>query len=184
MSFESAGNNRGRYGSLITAVGVIKTTKWCGCSFFVVLTFPVKGVHRSCVLTSCTLTVRVSMVLLLGVVIIVLSEGVKDTTALDGGVVIDVLHVMQCVRSLSRLPTRARTLQLLQWYGGCVLSYSLPIYECVVEAWPHSEQLCVNKIRQQQRNVQYSRHQRVFTQLSATRGINSKRQTDISLSCC
>ena len=54
------------------------------------------------------------MVLLLGVVIIVLSEGVKDTTALDRGVVIDVLHVMQRVRSLSRLPTRARTLQLLQ----------------------------------------------------------------------
>ena len=41
-------------------------------------------------------------------------EGVKDTTALDGGVAIDVLHVMPCVRSLSRLPTRARTLQLLQ----------------------------------------------------------------------
>ena len=73
------------------------------------------------------------MVLLLGVVIIVLSEGVKDTTALDGGVVIDVLHVMQCVRSLSRLPIRARTLQLLQC-GGCVLSHSLPIYECVVDA--------------------------------------------------
>ena len=60
-------------------------------------------------------------------------EGVKDTTALDGGVAIDVLHVMQCVRSLSRLPTRARTLQLLQC-GGCVLSHSLPIYECVVDA--------------------------------------------------
>ena len=73
------------------------------------------------------------MLLLLGVVIIVLSEGVKDTTALDGGVIIFVLHVMQCVRLLSRLPTRARTLQLLQC-GGCVLSYSLPIYECVIDA--------------------------------------------------
>jgi hypothetical protein len=73
------------------------------------------------------------MLLLLGVVIIVLSEGVKDTTALDGGVVIDVLHVMQCVRSLSRLPTRARTLQLLQC-GGSTLSHFLPRYECVAEA--------------------------------------------------
>ena len=44
------------------------------------------------------------MVLLLGVVIIVLSEGVKDTTALDGGVIINILRVMQCVQSLSRLP--------------------------------------------------------------------------------
>ena len=54
------------------------------------------------------------MLLSLDAVVIVLSEGVKDTTALDEGVVIVVLHVMQCVRSLSRLPTRARTLQLLQ----------------------------------------------------------------------
>jgi hypothetical protein len=54
------------------------------------------------------------MLLSLGAVVIVLSEGVKDTTALDEGVVIVVLYVMQCVRSLSRLPTRARTLQLLQ----------------------------------------------------------------------
>jgi hypothetical protein len=41
------------------------------------------------------------MLLLLGVVIIILSEGVKDTTALNEGVVIVVLHVMQCIRSLS-----------------------------------------------------------------------------------
>ena len=49
------------------------------------------------------------MLLSLEAVVIVLSDGVKDTTALDEGVVIVVLHVMQCVRSLSRLPTRARS---------------------------------------------------------------------------
>ena len=100
MSVENAGSNLGRCGSLITAVRGVKTTKG-GFPAFVVWTFPVKGVHQSCVLTCCRLTVRVLMLLLLGVVIIVLSEGVKDTTALNEGVVIVVLHVMQCIRSLS-----------------------------------------------------------------------------------
>ena len=55
------------------------------------------------------------MVLLLGVVIIVLSEGVKDTTALDGGVIIFVLHVMQAMCAVAVAPAdSARTLQLLQ----------------------------------------------------------------------
>ena len=100
MSVENADSNRGRCGSLITAALGVKATKGCFRPF-VLLTFPVKGVPQSCVLTCCMLTVRVSMLLLLGVVIIFLSEGVKDTTALDGGVVIVVLHVMQCIRSLS-----------------------------------------------------------------------------------
>ena len=73
------------------------------------------------------------MILSLDAVVIVLGDGVKDTTALDEGVVIVVPHVMQCVWLLSRPTTRARTLQLLQC-GGCVLSHSLPIYECIVDA--------------------------------------------------
>ena len=72
MSVENAGSNRGRCGSLIIAALGVKATKGCFRSF-VLLTFPVKGVPQSCVLTCCMLTVRVAMLLLLGVVIIVLS---------------------------------------------------------------------------------------------------------------
>ena len=74
------------------------------------------------------------MLLSLDAVVIVLSEGVKDTTALDEGVVIVVpMSCNVCGRYRAQGLEQARTLQLLQC-GGCVLSHSLPIYECVVDA--------------------------------------------------
>ena len=97
------------------------------------------GFQKSCVLTCCVLTVRVSMLLSLDAVVIVLSEGVKDTTALDEGV------VMSC-----NVCGRCRACRLGQEHYSCysaagVCFLTLCLYMSVLLKLDHTVNSCVFK---------------------------------------